>query len=287
MLCLIWGTTWLAIKISLNEGTPPLLGAGLRFLLAGIVLWGIFFIRRESLPWDKKAIGIYLQFGLLNFSLSYGITYWATQYIYSNLSAILWAGFPFVIAGIAHLMLPDDKLTIRKFISILIGTTGVILISIEGQVLGGKNVTLGILAIIIAVLIAAWPNVYLKKHYRTVNTLQLNTVSQTIAGITLVAASFWLESDRTMIWSDINIIALVYLALMGSVVTWLIYFWLFSQISVTQISYVAFFPPVIATIIGWLILDEKLTNPAIIGALLVLTGALLINFPGKTNDVRA
>jgi drug/metabolite transporter (DMT)-like permease len=282
LLCLIWGTTWLAIKISLNGGTPPIFGVGLRFLIAGAVLWLLFFLRREKLPLDRRAISLYLLFGVLNFSLSYGITYWATQYIYSNLAALLWAGFPFVVAALAHWVLPDDRLTAKKVFSVGVGTIGVVLIVTEGRELGGSHVTIGILVIILAVLIAAWPNIYLKQHQQVVNTLQLNTVSQSLAGVLLLGSSFWLEADQTMVWSTENVIALLYLAIPGSVLTWLIYFWLFRHMTVTQISYVAFFPPVIATLLGWFLLNEALTPVALVGAVLVLTGALLINLPEKS-----
>ena len=86
-----------------------------------------------------------------------------------------------------------------------------------------------------------------------------------------------------MEWSFINIGALLYLTILGTVFAWLIYIWLFSHISVTKISYIAFFPPVIATVIGWSVLGEKLTPLMILGAFLVLAGVLLINVKTKSS----
>lgn len=167
-------------------------------------------------------------------------------------------------------------MTMPKFISMLIGITGVSLIILNGQSLGGKNVILGLVGVTVAVFVAAYSNVYLKKYHTSVTTLQLNTAGQSLAGVVLLTISFFLEDHTTIIWSDQNIAALVYLTLFGSVLTWLIYFWLFQHLTMTQTSYVALFPPVIATVVGWFFLDERLTGVMIAGAVLVLLGGVMI-----------
>ena len=281
LLCIFWGTTWIAIKISLNEGMPPFLAVSYRFLIAGLIFWVIFLFKKEKLPLNWTAIKIYLQFGLINFSLSYALTYWATQFIYSNVSSIIWAGFPLVVTMMAHFTLPDEKFTSKKFLSISIGIVGTILILTQGKEFGGSNVLVGIIALMISVFIAAWPNVYLKKYSKSVNTIQLNAVSQTIGGLILLLVSAIIEPGQGMIWSQTNILATLYLIIFGSVITWMIYFWLFSHLPVTQISYVAFFPPVIAIIAGWVLLDEVLTPIAILGAVFIIGGALFISTQKK------
>ena len=282
-LCIIWGTTWFFIKISL-EGTPPFLGAGLRFLLAGLILWGIVFWRREYPVWSATAIKVYLAFGVLNLAIGYSLSYWATKYIYSNLSAIIWAAFPLVLTLMAHFFLPEERLNLRKGISILLGMAGVILLLVDSGKLGGENVTAGILTIATAVVIAAWPNIYIKQHRHEIRTIPMNAVSQTLAGLLILIISFIVEKDQQMIMSFVNIGSLLYLVVFGTVITWLIYIWLFSHISVTLISYIAFFPPIIATIIGWLVLGEKLTPVMLVGAGLVLAGIILMGFKSSKSD---
>ena len=282
-LCIIWGTTWFFIKISL-EGTPPFLGAGLRFLLAGLILWGIVFWRREYPVWSATAIKVYLAFGVLNLAIGYSLSYWATQFIYSNLSAIIWAAFPLVLTLMAHFFLPEERLNLRKGISILLGMAGVILLLVDSGKLGGENVTAGILTIATAVVIAAWPNIYIKQHRHEIRTIPMNAVSQTLAGLLILIISFIVEKDQQMIMSFVNIGSLLYLVVFGTVITWLIYIWLFSHISVTLISYIAFFPPIIATIIGWLVLGEKLTPVMLVGAGLVLAGIILMGFKSSKSD---
>ncbi len=281
MLCIFWGTTWFAMKVTLNYGTPPLLSAGLRFLIGSIFLWSFFWYKKSTLPLDKIALRLYFQFAILNFGISYSLTYWATQYIYSNLSAIIWAGFPSVVAILSYWMLPEEPLTRKRIISIVLGTIGVIIIIANSGSLGGENVVLGIIVVSLSVLIAAYPNVYLKKHHSTVKPLTLNAVSQSIAGVTLLALSLLFESSEKTQWVLPNWTAIIYLAIFGSAVSWSIYFWLFSHISMTQISYIALIPPVIATIIGWIFLGEELNGLVIFGSALVLSGALIVNYRSR------
>ncbi len=281
LLSIIWGTTWYALKVSLNEGMVPSYAVGIRFLFGGLIFWGIMLFRREKLPLNKIAISLYLQFGFLNFGISYALTYWATQYIYSNLASILWASFPIITTIMAHFYLPDEKLNKKKIISLLFGIAGTILIIFQSGNLGGKNVGIGIIVILIAIIVASWPNAYLKKYKSEVNTFQLNAMSQTIGGIFLLCIAIFTEPGQAMIWTNTNLLATAYLIIFGSVITFSLYFWLFSHLSLTQITYVAFFPPIIAIFIGWIFLNERLSFIILIGASLIILGALLVNYKKK------
>ena len=277
ILCFIWGTTWIILKKSLIDGTPPFFGSGFRFFFGGIILWGIILYKRDFPSFKALPLQLYLQFGLLNLTICYGLTYWATQFIYSSLSALIWAGFPLCVAVFSYFMLPDEVFTKKKIISLFLGTIGALLILKEGLNFKGEQVVIGILMVVIAVIIAGYPNVYLKRYSNAVTSLHLNAVSQLIAGITLLIISFVFESDQKMVWNNFNIFALAYLTIFGSLIAWYIYFWLFPHISMSQISYIAFFPPVLASILGWIFLDEKLSILAIFGGGLVIFGAVLVN----------
>ena len=277
ILCFIWGTTWIILKKSLIDGTPPFFGSGFRFFFGGIILWGIILYKRDFPSFKALPLQLYVQFGLLNLTICYGLTYWATQFIYSSLSALIWAGFPLCVAVFSHFMLPDEVFTKKKIISLFLGTIGALLILKEGLNFKGEQVVIGILMVVIAVIIAGYPNVYLKRYSNAITSLHLNAVSQLIAGITLLIISFIFESDQKMVWNNFNIFALAYLTIFGSLIAWYIYFWLFPHISMSQISYIAFFPPVLASILGWIFLDEKLSILAILGGGFVIFGAVLVN----------
>ena len=281
LLSIIWGTTWYALKVSLNEGMVPSYAVGIRFLFGGLIFWIIMIIRREKLPLTKRAISIYLLFGFFNFGLSYALTYWGTQYIYSNLSSILWASFPIFTTLIAHFYLPNEKLNIKKIISLIFGIFGTILIISQSSNLGGENVIIGVIVVLIAVIMAAWPNAYFKKYKSELNTFQLNAVSQSIGGILLFSFALLTEPGPAMVWTQVNILATIYLVIFGSVITFSLYFWLFSHLTLTQITYVAFFPPIIAIFVGWFFLNEQLSAIILFGAFLIILGVLLVNYKRK------
>ncbi len=281
-LCsIIWGTTWFALKISLNEGMVPTYAVGIRFIVAGLIFWGLMLIRREKLPLTKRAISIYIQFGIFNFGISYFLTYWGTQFVYSNLASILWAAFPITTSIIAHFYLSDEKLNSKRIVSLIFGIIGTILIVAKSGNLGGDNVIIGVFVILLAVLIASWPNAYLKKHKSIVNTYQLNAMAQTIGGIFLFTIALLTEPGPAMIWTTPNILATAYLIVFGSVITFALYYWLFSYLTLAQITYVTFFPPIIAIFIGWIFLDEQLSFLILAGASLIILGALLVNYRRK------
>ena len=281
LLSIIWGTTWYALKVSLNEGMVPSYAVGIRFLFGGLIFWIILLIRREILPLNKRAISIYLQFGLFNFGLSYLLTYWGTQFVYSNLASILWASFPIITSVMAHFYLPSEKLNKKKSISLLLGIIGTVLIISQSENLGGNNVGIGVIVILLAVLVASWPNAYLKKYKNEVNTFQLNAMSQSIGGIFLFTFAILTEPGQAMIWTKTNIFATTYLIVFGSVITFSLYYWLFAYLSLSQITYVAFFPPILAIIIGWIFLGEQLSFLILLGASLIIFGALLVNYKRK------
>ncbi|MBT3216200.1 MAG: EamA family transporter [Candidatus Marinimicrobia bacterium] len=281
ILCLVWGTTWAVLKISLAEGTPPIYGAGIRFLIAGIIVFVLLWIKKEPIPKEKAQWKLILQFSILNFTFSYALNYWGAQFVYSSVASLIWAAFPLVMAFFANFMLPNEKLTSFKWIGILIGTMGAVLIVGRLDELGSGNLPIGAAALFLAVLSATLPNIRLKQNVGLVSVLQLNSVGLTIAGIILLSISKFMEPEEIMVWSTINIAALVYLIIFGTVFTWLVYIWLFEHLSMNQIAYIAFFPPMIATVLGWVFLGEHLTFFALIGGAFIVIGAVMVNLNGK------
>ncbi|HIM82321.1 MAG TPA: DMT family transporter [Nitrososphaerales archaeon] len=280
-LCLIWGSTWYFIKITLNAGMPPMYGVGIRFFFSGLLFFLILLFRKESIPINKQSIKLYLSFALLNFSLSYGITYWATQYIYSSISAIIWGLFPAVTSLMAHFMIPNDpneRLTQNKLLALGIGFIGLTIIFSNQTIDFSSNSFIGILLLMCTVVAAAYPSVLYKKHSKEVNHYQMNAVCQLITGVVMLSLSYFIETEDTMqlVWTNELILSTIYLIVLGGVVSWGIYFWLYQHLTVTQVTYVAIFPPIVAIIIGWIFLNEVLTIKEIIGTIFILSGSVLI-----------
>ena len=279
-LCLIWGSTWYFIKISLNAGVPPFFGVGFRFFLSGLLFFLIIFFRKESIPFNKQAIKLYLSFGLLNFALSYGITYWATQYVYSSISSILWGLFPLFTSVMAHFMLSGDdneKLTSNKLKALFLGFIGMVFIGSNQSIDLQSQSFLAIMVLVGAIIIAAWPSVLYKKYNDVVGPYQMNAVCQVLTGVIMLSLSSLLKEDLAQIvWTDQLLFASAYLVLFGGVISWGIYFWLYQYLSVTQVTYVAIFPPIVAIILGWIFLNEVLSAKEIIGTIFILGSSILI-----------
>ena len=279
-LCLIWGSTWYFIKISLNAAVPPFFGVGFRFFLSGLLFFLIIFFRKESIPFNKQAIKLYLSFGLLNFALSYGITYWATQYVYSSISSILWGLFPLFTSVMAHFMLKEDdneKLTSNKLKALFLGFIGMVFIGSNQSIDLQSQSFLAIMVLVGAIIIAAWPSVLYKKYNDVVGPYQMNAVCQVLTGVIMLSLSSLLKEDLSQIvWTDQLLFASAYLVLFVGVISWGIYFWLYQYLSVTQVTYVAIFPPIVAIILGWIFLNEVLSTKEIIGTIFILGSSILI-----------
>ena len=273
----VWGTTWYAMKIGL-EDTPPILAVGLRFAISATILWVIFLFRKEQLVLTKNAVKVYLAFGVINFSCSYSLTYWGTKYIHSGLSAVIWSTFPIVVVLFAHFMLRNDRITIQKSVGVLFGLIGTAMIFVQDKAVFEGFDLKAVAAVSAAVLLAAWPNILYKKHQKEIPHFHLNVVSQTIAVSVLLPVSFLIEDPLSVEWSLRNTAALFYLAIPGTAIVWSIYFWLYKHLKVTQISTIALIPPIIAVILGWQLLGEQFTPRMLAGAILIFSGVLFVNY---------
>ena len=281
LMCILWGFTWMYLKISLAQ-MPIFTGLAIRFLLAGLVFWILFFLKGEKVYLTSKMKNVYILFTLFNFSLCYYLTYWGAKFVFSNLGAIIWSLLPICVALMAHFFIPDDQLDIRKFVGMLIGLIGTILLFSKGELLGEGQTTFGIIAILASVVLAAWPNVYLKMQKTTINSYHLNAFGMTISGLLFFLFALILESSHPIPIDKTNMFAIFFLTIPGTVITWGIYIWLFNHIPVTQISYTAFYPPIIATFVGWLFLNESLPLVAIFGSILIIFGGYLVSSPSKS-----
>ena len=279
-LCLIWGSTWYFIKISLNAGVPPFYGVGLRFLFSGIIFFIYIYYKKLSIPTTPQAIKLYLSFGLLNFSLSYGMTYWATQYIYSSISSILWGLFPLFTSLMAHFMIkddPDERLNKNKIGALMMGLVGVAIMSANQEIDFKSQSFSAILVLISVIIIAAYPSVQYKKYNDEVGPYQMNAVCQVMTGIIMLSmSSFFKEDISVIVWNNELILSTLYLIVFGGFISWGIYFWLYQHLNVTQVTYVAIFPPIVAIFLGWVFLGEILSSQEIIGTLLILGSSILI-----------
>jgi len=274
MLCLIWGSTWIAIKIGLADA-PPLITAAVRFTIASCILATIAGARRYQYPKEVRQI-IRLGYpGLYMYGASYALVYFAEQYIDSALTAVLFGAFPFFVAILTWVRYRTERLGFIAWIGMVIGFAGVVLISLDSLQTSG-NLFLGVVLAVAAPLAAAWGVVIHKQHFARENIVVSSNVQMIFGGIPLILGALIFES-----WSDFNITvesvgSIVYLATFGTVVTFLGYYWLLRRIRLTTVSLIAFVTPLVAIFIGIILADEHMTPLIIFGTVLILSGIFLV-----------
>jgi len=277
LLCFIWSTTWAAIKIGLHE-TPVLLGLGLRFSVAALILFGALYFKRRQIDWAPVAIRQYLMVGLITMAFSYFCTYWGTQFVSSGLSSILWATLPLCVGLYARFLIPNDRLGLLRILAIGVTLVGVINILSDQQLIFSTSILIGSLVILAGVAISAYPNVYLKMAVRPYDPLTLTAVAMGIAALVHLVGATMLGEWNQMIWSAKNIGAIVYLGVFGSAIAFYVYYDLLGQISVVKLSFVTFITPGFATLLGWLFLGEMITVRELVGMALIICGLALYDW---------
>lgn len=279
-LCVVWGSTWVVIKIGLT-GSPPFYGAAFRFLLAGAVLGVIVAVTRRRLP-VGKTIGKWIVLsGLLMYFASYAIVYHVEQYIDAALAAILFASFPFFVAVGAHFHLPGEHLTIRKTVGLVIGFAGVAVI-FGGEVAApGREAWWAPGVMLLAPLASAAATIIIKKHLTREDPFAVSFMQVAVGVAVLLPMALITENVAAFQWTTATVGAVVYLALLGTVFTFVTYFYLLRTTAASQLALIAFVTPITAAAIGWIALGEVLQLSTVFGALLVLAGIWLVSLGGE------
>lgn len=273
LLCAIWGSTWLVIKVGYGD-LSPFNVAAIRFFIAGIVSAALIPILRVRGPQGRVEWGLAIFVGVTLFALDYGLIYWAEQFLESGLTAVLFAVFPLATAMIAHWWLPNEPLTARKLGGIMISIVGVAFLFGDKLRLDFAHVW-PMLAMMASAIFAALASVATKKYGKNLHPASLNAPAMLVGAALLALAALAtggglaLPNDATT-WN-----AILYLAIAGTIVSFLLYFWLLKTWDATTLSFIAVITPALALLLGFVVLQERLSLWAIAGAVLILGGVLL------------
>lgn len=276
LVCSIWGSTWLAIKIGL-ETVPPMLSSGLRFVVAGSVLYPMIKFRGVTIPQTGEARKIYLLIALTAFSVPYGLVYWGEQFIPSGLTSLLFAVYPFCVALFSQLFLPSEKMTSWKTFGIIIGFLGILIIFSNDLYTSNKDALWGMGAVVLSAVLQAYSVILIKKFHKAIDPMVTTFVPILYSAFILFAASIFFENYAGVHFSTATILSIFYLGIFGTVVTFVSYFWLLKRVEAVILSLTSFITPVIAVILGIIVLSEKLSSRVLIGAVIVLAGILIAN----------
>lgn len=286
LLCLIWGSTWLFIKLGLND-LPPFTFAGIRFVIASAILFAIIAARRRSLPRNRSDWMLLAITGVLSFSLNYGLLFWGEQYISSGLAALLQATIPAFGLVIAHFYLPGEQMTSAKIFGVVMGVAGVGVIFSNQLRVAGPRALAGCAALVVGSACAAYANVLVKARGAKLDPAILAGGQMLFGLIPLLLIGIPLEGNPFYFhWTRMAFVSLFYLAIVGSVVAFLLYYWLVQHMDVTKTMLIALVTPVIAVTLGVMILREDLNWRTFVGGAMIISGiGLIVLRKGRKQEV--
>jgi drug/metabolite transporter (DMT)-like permease len=274
--CLIWGSTWLAIKAGLSSLTP-MFGVGLRFALAAIFVYAIMRFRHIKLQIDRQAVNLYITMAFLSFVIPFSLVYWAEQYVPSGLAAVLFAIFPFFTALFSYFIFKNEKIGAYKISGMILGFAGIAVIFSDSFSGSLSAYALGICALIFSAFLQAFNLVILKKFAYDLNPLSMNLIPMLITGLILIPAGLIFEDTTKLKFDGAAVISVTYLAFFGSVVAFTSYYWLLKRLNVVILSLITFITPIIALFLGWIFYSEQLSPVDLLGCFLVLAGLIVAN----------
>jgi drug/metabolite transporter (DMT)-like permease len=274
----VWGSTFLAIRVGVRE-VPPFLLAAMRFLAAGLVLYGWMIARGERSPSGRQWTSAFL-LAVLIFVLDYGLLFWAEQHVPSGIAAVMMATIPVFMTLSEIIFLRTQTLTVRLALALLIGIGGVAALTIHSLNLGGAPIDrAGAVALIIASMSFSVSSALTRK-LPLPSSKVMSSGAQMLAGgvlLALTAAALGeFRNFRPWTVSRGAWLSLLYLIVAGSIIAFTAYVWLIHHESPTKVGTYAYVNPVVAVLVGYFLGGETLGWRAILGTLLVLISVVVI-----------
>ena len=275
-LCVVWSSTWLVIKIGLRD-LPPISYAGIRFLIAIIVLFAVSAGRVSLLPQRGSDLLVLAFTGVLMFALNYGLLFWGELHVSSGLAAVLQATIPIFGMVFAHLMLPEEPLQLPKLLGALLALGGVAIICERLLGFNGLMAFWGGLGIILGAAGAAFSNVLLKARAIPLAPAMIAGWQMIFGAAPLLLIGFLVEGNPLKFhWTVLSMLCLLYLAVIGSALTFLLLYWLLPRMTVARLQAISLITPPGAVALGWAVGGETFSIWSLLGACLVLAGVWMI-----------
>jgi drug/metabolite transporter (DMT)-like permease len=283
---IIWGTTFLGIRVAV-ETIPPWFVTSIRQGLASLIVMTILLFKKELkwIGWEN--LRQQLVPSVLMIVIANGFTTIAEQTLPSGLASVMSALSP-VLIFIGGIMFGLQKASLKGFVGVIIGFSGVVFIFKDGlgSFLDG-NYKHGLIFISLAILAWAAGTIYVKTHAHKPNNIALNLFYQfsMASCIQLVLAFIFSPNPDLSSWSSRSIFAALYLSVFGSVIAFFCYNYALKHVTAVQVSILSYVNTIIAVFLGWLILNEKITIDFIIATILIILGVFIINYKKKEKNV--
>jgi drug/metabolite transporter (DMT)-like permease len=272
ILCGIWGSTWLFIKLGLAD-LPPITFAGIRFVISCAILFPLVWLRHLPLPKTRADWFLLVGTGVMSFSLNYGLVFWAEQYITSGLAALLQATLPAFGLILAHFYVPAERMTWVKIAGVVLGVGGVGVVFSNQLAISGRQALAGCVGMVLSAFFAAYSNVLVKTYGKNLNPAVIAAYQMLFGLVPLLLYGLAFEGNPLRFrWTPLAVLCLLYLAVVGSVIAFLLYYWLIQNMDVTKTMLISLVTPVVAVILGMLVLDEQLSWRTLVGGAMIIAG---------------
>jgi drug/metabolite transporter (DMT)-like permease len=281
LLCLIWGTTWIFIKIGLDD-LPPLTFAAARFLLAVAILFVVIRVQKIPLPKTAKEWRLIALTGVLQFSINYSMVFWSEQYITSGLAAVLQAMITVFGLILAWIFLPNERITRLKVFAVAMGIVGVGVIFYDQLSVQSFMAFLGCLGVVIGSYAAAQASILVKAKGGAIHPAAL-VFCQMVCGLpAIIVYSLVAEGNPlTFHWTWKAVGCVLYLTIAGTIAAFWLYYWLLGKIESTKAMMISLVTPLLAVVIGAITIGETLPPQTGLGGLLIIGSIGLIVFRKK------
>ena len=280
-ICIVWGTTYLFIRIAL-ETIPPLLLTAARFVVAGVIMLLVSRLRGETLPRDGRTLANLAIAGILMVSVGNLSVVWAEQWVPSGLAALLVATAPFWMTIIERFRRDGERLDPRGLVGMVIGFAGVaMLVTPAGS--GGAwslQFLLGALAIQVGGFCWQYGSAHVKYKLHGVPLLASSALQMLFGGVVVGVIGFAAGEAPRFVLTPRTFGALAYLTIVGSLIAYSAYVYALNHMRTTHTSLYAYVNPVVAVFLGWLILNEPLTWLSIVAMVVILAGVALVQTSG-------
>lgn len=281
-MCLVWGSTWLAIKLGL-ENLSPFLFAGMRFFIAALALGAFIKLRKRSLKLNKGELIPFIILSLTSTSLSYGLVFWAEQYVDSAMGSIIMCTHPMFVFILSFVMKSHERPRGYQFLGIMLGMIGVFFIFLPKIQFGLADLK-GEIALLASSIIYSISSVYYKKHGFKFDIYKCVFYQFALGFPLLIVVGLIFESPYALAMDLTNIkvwIPLLYLAFFGSVIALIILYYLITKIGAVPSSFSMFITVCIAILLDWLVMDVIPAKYTGLGIILIFTGVWLTSFYKK------
>jgi drug/metabolite transporter (DMT)-like permease len=276
-ICIIWGTTYLAIRVGMKE-FPPFLFSGMRFVVAGAFICAFYFSRGYKIPKWKDLRNLIIS----GIAISIGgnlLLCIAEREVHSGVAAIINCGLPFWIVIFSRIMLPSEKISRTLLIGLTVGFIGQLFIFYDQiQFLINPAFVTGIILVFLAVISGSYGSVYMKKHSVHTNPVFGGGLQMLICGSITTVLGFILGEEIPFHAVQDTWLSFVYLIVFGSIIGYSSFCYALSKLPATLVSIYTFVNPIVAITLGWIILQEPITWKTIVAVVVTIAGIAIVKY---------